>query len=320
MGFDYDLIVGTCNLNIICQICMDVLENPVECSPCCHTFCATCANVWFSKCEHCPIDRLCPVAIRKCSAGIIFKLLMRTRIKCKFHTQGCTEEMFLVEFRDHVKACIFHPEKEYICTEGCGCEVKRKDKETHDCAQHLEVLIAKYRHLLYGKNCCLLSSHLSLDCLKSEWRCMCKFIYRKYHIDLRPKEIVIKCPHVIRKKLFAWGASLPLASVESWQRIYSGPKRTLVRELKSALVACHCPSGFITRLLRNCNERYWPPGIADLYSRRQHCDTLKKYVLRKIPNMQAVVMLFNQNKHVSFDFIVFPGLIFAFQTGVHESI
>ncbi|XP_037958946.1 E3 ubiquitin-protein ligase NRDP1-like [Teleopsis dalmanni] len=319
MGFDCNLVVGTYNPNTICRICLDVIEDPSECKPCCHTFCATCINAWLSKHKFCPIDRL-PVITRKSSTGIVYKLLLRTRIKCKFRKYGCTDELYLIEFRDHLKQCLFHPEKEYICSKGCGCEVKRKHERRHNCIQHLAGLIAKYQPRICGQSLCLPDSQQSLDSLKSEWSDMCKFIYMKYGIDLRPKDTSITYPHIVRKNLFDWGASLPLATVERWQNIYASPTRIMLEELKNALVACKCPAGFLKSFLQNCNERYWPPGIGDLCIRRLNCDKLKNYVLRKIPNMQAVVMIFYQNKHIDPHFKLYPGLTFIFESGVHELI
>ncbi|XP_037960452.1 E3 ubiquitin-protein ligase NRDP1-like [Teleopsis dalmanni] len=266
MGFDCDLVVGTYNSSIICHICLDVIEDPLECRPCLHTFCAACADAWFSNNNVCPVDRSI-VTTRKPSVGIISKLLLRTQTKCEFHNYGCKEEMFLIEFKDHIENCSFQPEKEYICSKGCGCEVKRKDEQTHDCVMHLSKLIIKHQNKLRTESDGIEYCEQGLEYLSTKWHSMCDLIYINCHIDLRPKETCSKYSRVTRTKLINWGASLPLATVESWKKICTRPEGILIEKLKDALIACQCPLQFMERFLRNATECYWPFGIVGKYQR-----------------------------------------------------
>ena len=56
MGYDIERFVDTVNEGLLCCICRDVLEEPLQ-SPCEHAFCATCIHAWLVAECTCPDDR-----------------------------------------------------------------------------------------------------------------------------------------------------------------------------------------------------------------------------------------------------------------------
>ena len=56
MGFDIERFVETVNEGLLCCICRDVLEEPLQ-SPCEHAFCSSCIQAWLVAECTCPEDR-----------------------------------------------------------------------------------------------------------------------------------------------------------------------------------------------------------------------------------------------------------------------
>ena len=75
---------------LICSICTDVLENPVQ-TPCQHSFCNDCIKVWVEDGKSsCPVDRqtLDPKDLKP--ARILQQLLNNLIIRCKHFHDGCS--------------------------------------------------------------------------------------------------------------------------------------------------------------------------------------------------------------------------------------
>ena len=56
MGFDLERFVEAVNEGLLCCICRDVLEDPLQ-SPCEHAFCSSCIQAWLVAECTCPEDR-----------------------------------------------------------------------------------------------------------------------------------------------------------------------------------------------------------------------------------------------------------------------
>lgn len=61
MGYDMERFVGYVNEGLLCCVCRDVLEDPLQ-APCEHAFCSTCIHAWLVNHQNCPEDRL-PLSI-----------------------------------------------------------------------------------------------------------------------------------------------------------------------------------------------------------------------------------------------------------------
>ena len=57
MGYDLERFVGYVNEGLLCCVCRDVLERPLQ-APCEHAFCSTCISSWLLHHHSCPEDRL----------------------------------------------------------------------------------------------------------------------------------------------------------------------------------------------------------------------------------------------------------------------
>lgn len=57
MGYESERFVGYVNEGLLCCVCRDVLEDPVQ-APCEHAFCRTCIHAWLGNHRNCPEDRL----------------------------------------------------------------------------------------------------------------------------------------------------------------------------------------------------------------------------------------------------------------------
>ena len=124
MGLDQDRVVEKESLSnhIICSICMDVVENPMQ-APCQHSFCNECISGWLNnRNTTCPVDRQ-PLQISHLKASRILQdILSKFTIRCKNHKNGCP---LMVKFPDMMKL-IDHEKNTCYLTE----ESLRHDNDT----------------------------------------------------------------------------------------------------------------------------------------------------------------------------------------------
>lgn len=57
MGYDLERFVGYVNEGLLCCVCRDVLERPLQ-APCEHAYCSACISSWLLHHHSCPEDRL----------------------------------------------------------------------------------------------------------------------------------------------------------------------------------------------------------------------------------------------------------------------
>lgn len=155
----------------ICPICHDVLQEPVLIDRCEHVFCHNCIHEWMlfgvttvakdsttaSTCW-CPIDRqVFEVRSLRPPQRSFRNLLFSLEISCDFAIDGCRQLIQLSELALHVTKCEFNPcvaiettsheegsEDESDETnecESCGCQLKRRELQSHDCVSILKELV-----------------------------------------------------------------------------------------------------------------------------------------------------------------------------------
>lgn len=108
--------------DLVCSICMEVLENPVQTS-CGHTFCEKCVHKWLDQGERtCPVDRhQLTIFALKPPTRMTRNLLDKLTIRCKNHNDGC----YLMCKFEHTSQLIQHEQK--------GCEaVNNETKKEMD--------------------------------------------------------------------------------------------------------------------------------------------------------------------------------------------
>lgn len=146
MGYEVERFVNQPDEEFICSICLGVFENPVH-GPCGHTFCTKCIEIWIpANVNTCPLDKKTLQRKDLISVSIPFRnLLNRLMIKCDFESVGCTTVSMIGSLADHIKVCIYNPDGEMICDQGCELTFPRRDRESHKCLVALKDVISKQR-------------------------------------------------------------------------------------------------------------------------------------------------------------------------------
>lgn len=122
----------------------------------------------------------------------------------------------------------------------------------------------------------------------------------------------------IGRLLCQWHHSLARARVLRWGGLISTPDEPNQECIRSALIRLGCPLGILNELVRNSHEHNWPAGLASLEIRQLNRPLFENYVVRKLPNLQVVVMMACENHHMQDDLIAEPGIVMIFAHGVGE--
>ena len=83
-----------------CPICLDMLDDPVECEQCSGTVCRKCLNV--NDIDNCNLCR--QVSVFRSSRNTV-KFLDKFKFKCIFKHIGCNVESVYSNFDEHIKKC-----------------------------------------------------------------------------------------------------------------------------------------------------------------------------------------------------------------------
>lgn len=199
MGYDTDRFGSPVNDALLCCICRDVLEDPVQ-APCEHAYCRTCIEAWLVHETTCPEDRR---PLSHTSLRPLFRYmkndLNKLEIKCRNRAYGCESIVALELIESHERSCVFERCKcpndrctfyasrqevdEHVkrcefsykeCPKGCGLLLVRSSDKNHNCIQELKT---------------------SLEVLRSEFTC--KFEDQKQEIELR---LDMQRNHMIQKE------------------------------------------------------------------------------------------------------------------------
>ncbi|XP_056142476.1 LOW QUALITY PROTEIN: RING finger protein 151 [Lampris incognitus] len=129
MGYDLERFVGYVNEGLLCCVCRDVLERPLQ-APCEHAYCSACISGWLVDHPSCPEDRLpLDVSTLKPLCRYMRNDLSRLQIRCANAEQGCEVVCPLETLHAHEDECEFA----FIrCSNtGCPVQVERRDLEAH---------------------------------------------------------------------------------------------------------------------------------------------------------------------------------------------
>lgn len=95
MGFDLDIVLSeeALTAEFTCAICRQLCEHPVH-TTCSHVFCRSCLEDWFLRARRCPscnTDLRHGDAVRELqqAAPLAHRILLRIRMRCPLHAQGC---------------------------------------------------------------------------------------------------------------------------------------------------------------------------------------------------------------------------------------
>lgn len=128
MGYDPDRFVSVINDNMICAICEEVYEDPMECGVCETNFCSSCITLWQQKSALCP--NRCELKLQK-SHKFFRSMLESLLITCSNKVQGCSEIFKLESIKYHEeKECKY---RRVNCkNEGCDAMFMYLDLELHE--------------------------------------------------------------------------------------------------------------------------------------------------------------------------------------------
>lgn len=129
MGYDIDRFVAPINEGLLCCICRDVLEDPVQ-SPCEHAYCKTCIEAWLVHETRCPEDRK-PLALSNLKPLFRYMKndLNQLQIKCVNCIVGCNHVSSLEFVANHELSCDYG---EMECpNDRCHVSITRKDISQH---------------------------------------------------------------------------------------------------------------------------------------------------------------------------------------------
>ncbi|GFS04619.1 E3 ubiquitin-protein ligase NRDP1 [Elysia marginata] len=169
--FDVKNFVSPPDPELICGICMNVLDDPKE-TPCRHVFCRVCITTALDTKHKCPMCRsrcknrdLKPVLplvqnllnklpmrcvnYRKGEPSTSCKQTIKKEFyfdhinKCDFgyvscHNAGCTAHFFRKDRHAHKKSCDY---RTVTCTKGCSTQYRWKDRSSHNCLKALRKVV-----------------------------------------------------------------------------------------------------------------------------------------------------------------------------------
>ncbi|XP_017029398.1 E3 ubiquitin-protein ligase NRDP1-like [Drosophila kikkawai] len=319
MGFDIVLIVGHVDEELLCPICADVLEEPVQSVGCEHAFCRQCIDRWMRLKQICPVDRsnLQPENLVNVSR-LMRNMLARLKIQCSFTENGCDQLLTLEGFRAHVASCEHNPKLIVECQKGCGIKVPKDKLATHNCIEELrdtvKVLLGDLKELKESQ----ISQQLRIMTQRRELELL------QYYISaLRSSNPVIHGigEQLDRYSLMQWGNALPLARVRNWGSLVSTPDIPMHVMVRESLRASGCPMHLFNMMVDRCHEDRWPKGLSTLNARRES-QHLYQYVPRLLPPLvigkPCVVVLGGDNTHMPPDLVPSLGMVLIFVDGVTE--
>ncbi|KAM6909626.1 E3 ubiquitin-protein ligase PDZRN3-B [Xenentodon cancila] len=129
MGYDLERFVGYVNEGLLCCVCRDVLERPLQ-APCEHAYCSGCISSWLLHHHSCPEDRLpLDVSSLKPLYRYMRNDLNRLQIRCVNAGRGCEMVCSLENLHTHEDDCEFA----FISCSNSGCpvQVERRGLEAH---------------------------------------------------------------------------------------------------------------------------------------------------------------------------------------------
>ncbi|KAM8967923.1 E3 ubiquitin-protein ligase NRDP1-like [Pelodytes ibericus] len=129
MGYDIERFLGYVNEGLLCCICRDVLEDPLQ-APCEHAFCASCIHGWLVHHHNCPEDRQ-PLAVTDLRPlhRYMKNDLSRLQIQCRNVRAGCALVCSLESIDRHERDC------EHECmaciNAGCPAQFEKRNLDSH---------------------------------------------------------------------------------------------------------------------------------------------------------------------------------------------
>ncbi|XP_040210610.1 E3 ubiquitin-protein ligase NRDP1-like [Rana temporaria] len=175
MGYDIERFLGYVNDGLLCCICRDVLEDPLQ-APCEHAFCAACIHGWLVHHNNCPEDRqTLAVSELRPLHRYMRNDLSRLQIQCKNCRSGCGMVCSLESIDRHERECEY--ERMSCINAGCPAQFERKNLDSHlavcehrsrECPNGCGYAILSAEDLQHN---CIAEMRTELELLRSEMIC-----------------------------------------------------------------------------------------------------------------------------------------------------
>ncbi|CAM2106854.1 unnamed protein product [Caretta caretta] len=129
MGYDIERFVGYVNEGLLCCICRDVLEDPLQ-APCEHAFCTACIHGWLVHHNNCPEDRQAlDMSVLRPLYRYMKNDLNRLQLHCKNRERGCEMVCSLESIDRHERECEY---SQIPCSNaGCPVQIERRNLDGH---------------------------------------------------------------------------------------------------------------------------------------------------------------------------------------------
>ena len=131
-GYNNDYIENTVDTTLHYPICMNVLNELVQCQRNQHYFCTFCITKHLKEnSQTCPscMEELTMETLGRLER-ILTDLLSNLRICCDCADQGCREVVELGVLKTHVATCNFCPVK--CSNDACSTVISKRDKKLHE--------------------------------------------------------------------------------------------------------------------------------------------------------------------------------------------
>ncbi|XP_067392648.1 RING finger protein 151-like [Emydura macquarii macquarii] len=175
MGYDTERFVGYVNEGLLCCICRDVLEDPLQ-APCEHAFCSSCIYGWLVHHNNCPEDRQAlDMSVLRPLYRYMKNDLNRLQLHCKNRDRGCEMICSLESIDRHERECEY---SQISCSNaGCPVQIERRNLDGH-------LAVCEYRSRECPNGCgytilraedtqhnCIAELRTELELLRSEMIC-----------------------------------------------------------------------------------------------------------------------------------------------------
>ncbi|XP_022232582.2 E3 ubiquitin-protein ligase NRDP1 [Drosophila obscura] len=320
MGFDINYIIGSVDEELICPICTEVMENPVQSLHCEHAFCKDCIEKWMKLKSLCPVDRSELVPSHLVPASRLMRnMLARLQIRCPFAEHDCPMVMPLDEYRAHVSGCQYNP-KVLVDCKSCAMQVPKNELADHNCILELRnVLQMKGKELTEVKDAQLgQQTRIDSQCRELE-------LLQFYVAALRSTSPVMRDvgDQLDHYALSHWSASLPRARVTNWGSVISTPDNQMHLLVRDSLRESGCPMHLLNTMVEQCHEERWPVAMANLQLRRASHNQMTQFVTRLIKSLatgKPCLCIFGvDNRHMPENLRPRLGLTMIFVDSVEEA-
>ena len=322
MGYEVTRFEGDVDEELICTICGQVLEEPVQIRQCEHCFCTECLQEWLRHQQICPVDRsvVSPATDLIQAPRILRNMLSRMKICCENREFGCVVVVRLDSLRTHLDECQYNPKRPVPCEKGCGMIVPLDEVPQHNCVRELrrldEIKSQKIHDLTVKVQDLTLRVSQMEHHMTEQGRdiTLLKDMIRSVHVGNVPTGYSDEVERAMQTA--RWLASLKPARVRRWGGMISTPDTVLQSIIRRALQDSGCPPYLIDELMANAHERHWPPGLSTLETRQLNRRRYEQYVTKRVPSKQAIIIMSSENEHMEESMIVTPGMVMIFAHGI----